>query len=73
MLTNHCDIAVGVQIKITAVDESGAPIATDEMWPASTRNIPPGDFTFSIDQWLDYQPGMKGVLLEPVDVTQWDP
>lgn len=72
VLTNRCDVPVGVEVKITGLDASGSPMATRELWPASTRNIPPGDYTFSIDQWLDHQPGMKSVLLQPIDVRQWD-
>lgn len=71
VLTNRCAEPTGVQLKITAYDKSGAPVATRELWPASTRNIPPGDYTFSIDQWLDYQPSMESVDVEPVRVKQW--
>lgn len=72
VLNNGCQTPVGVQVKITVYNESGAPMATDELWPASTRNIPPGDYTFSIDQWIDYQPGMARFELQPVDVREWN-
>ena len=45
-LENNCAEAVGVQIQLTAYDASGSAVSTDEMWPASARNIPPGSYTF---------------------------
>lgn len=71
VLTNRCAEPVGVQIKITAYDKIGAPVATRELWPASVRNIPPGDYTFSIDQWLDYDPEIKQFDLVPISVKRW--
>lgn len=71
MLTNRCSEPIGVQVKMTAYDRTGAPVATRELWPAGTRNIPPGDYTFSLDQWLDYDPDMKTFDLVPIEVRQW--
>ena len=71
VLTNNCAEAVGVQIKITGYDGSGLPVATRNLWPASVRNIPPGDYTFSLDQWLDYDPEIKKFELKPIEVNQW--
>lgn len=71
VLTNHCAEPVGVQIKITAYDGAGSPVATRDLWPASIRNIPPGDYTFSLDQWLDYDPEVKKFELTPIEVKQW--
>lgn len=71
VLNNRCSVPVGVQIKITAYDKSGSPMATSDLWPASTDNIPPGDYTFSIDHWLDHEPGMVSVDLAPISVKQW--
>ncbi len=71
VLKNNCREAVGVQIKITAYAKDGSPLATRELWPASVRNIPPGNFEFSLDQWLDYQPAMHNFKLFVVDVRRW--
>jgi hypothetical protein len=71
VLTNKCAEAIGVQIKITGYDVSGSPVATRDLWPASVRNIPPGDYTFSLDQWLEYDPGLKRFELQPIEVKQW--
>lgn len=71
VLTNRCAEAVGVQIKITAYDKTGAPLATRDLWPASINNIPPGDYTFSLDHWLDYDPDMKTFKLNVIAIKQW--
>lgn len=71
VLTNRCSEPVGVQIKVTAYDKSGAPVATRDLWPASINNIPPGDYTFSLDQWLDYDPAIKTFDLRPVAIKHW--
>ena len=71
VLTNRCSEPIGVQVKITGYDKTGAPVATRELWPASVRNIPPGDFTFSLNQWLDYDSEMKKFDVVPVAVKQW--
>jgi hypothetical protein len=39
---------------------------------AIVGNIPPGDYTFSIDQWLDYEPRMKAVEVARVRVHKFD-
>jgi len=71
VLTNRCAEAVGVEVKIIGYDKASAAVAVRELWPASTRNIPPGDYTFSIDQWLDYDPEIKRFELTPVAVRRW--
>jgi hypothetical protein len=72
VLTNRCAEPVGVQLKVTGYDKTGAPVATRDLWPASVSNIPPGDYTFSLDTWLDYDPEMKKFDLVPIQVRQWD-
>lgn len=69
MLTNNCAEPVGVLVKITGYDGSGSPVATRELWPASVRNIPPGDYTFSLDQWLDYDPELKKLEYNPLRLS----
>ena len=71
VLTNHCSEPVGVEIKITAYDKSGNPVAARDLWPASTNNIPPGNYTFSLDQWLDYDPEIKTFELTPITIRLW--
>ena len=71
VLRNNCATAVGVQVKITGYDAKNQPVATRELWPASVRNIPPGDFEFSLDTWLDPDPTMRSFALTVVEVKRW--
>ncbi|WP_243787459.1 hypothetical protein [Pseudomonas amygdali] len=68
-LENSCVEATGVQIKITAYDKTDSPVSTNELWPASVRNIPPGSYTFSLDQYLDYDPSITSFGLGSVPVS----
>lgn len=70
-LENNCPEAIGVQIKITSYDKSGAPVSTEEWWPASIRNIPTGDYVFSLDQYLNYDPSITSFSVKPVAVNRW--
>jgi len=71
VLANQCSEPIGVQLKITGYDKAGAPVATRELWPASVRNIPPGDYTFSLDQWLAHDPEIKTFDVVPVAIRKW--
>lgn len=71
VLTNRCKEPVGVKIKITGYDKSGSYVATRELWPASIRNILPGDYTFSLDHYLEYDSSIKKFDLIVVEVKQW--
>jgi hypothetical protein len=71
VLENSCAEPIGVQVQIIAYDKSGSPVATSEAWPASTRNIPPGRYTFSLDHYLDYEPSITHFDLKPIEVNQW--
>lgn len=69
-LKNNCDEAVGVQLKIIGFDKNNSPVAAHELWPASVRNINPGEETFSMDFWLDYDPSIKSFSVEPIDIRK---
>jgi hypothetical protein len=71
VLHNGCGEAVGVQVQMTGYDRAGAPLATRELWPASIRNIPPGDYTFSLDSWLEWQEGMASTDMKVIAVKRW--
>jgi hypothetical protein len=71
VLTNKCKDPIGVEVKIIGLDTKGNPVAARDLWPASTSNIPPGDYTFSLDTWLDYDPDIKKFSLQAVRVRQW--
>lgn len=70
-LVNGCAEATGVQVQITGYDKFDSPVSTNELWPASVRNIPPGSYTFSLDQYLKYDPAITSFGLKAIDVTQW--
>lgn len=71
VLTNGCNRAVGVQVKIVGYDGKGQPVATRDLWPASTSNIPPGDYTFSLDHYLEYDARIRRFTLEPIRAQAW--
>lgn len=71
VLRNGCQKPVGIQVKIIGYDKRNAPVAARDLWVASINNIAPGDYTFSIDQWLDYDPSIKSVTIEPIAVQEW--
>jgi len=71
VLENSCAEAIGVKVQMTGYDQSGSPVYTNELWPASIRNIPPGSYTFSLDQYLPYEPSITHFDLKPIDVNRW--
>lgn len=71
VLTNGCKEAIGVQVKIVGLDASGAPVSAKDTWPASINNIPPGDYTFSLDHFLRYDQRIKRFTLQPIVVKRW--
>lgn len=71
VLVNKCAEPVGVQVKMTAYDKEGEPVATHERWPASVSNIPPGEYTFSLLGFLDYSPEAKTYKVTVANVKRW--
>lgn len=71
VLTNGCPEAIGVQVKIVGLDAKGSPVSARDLWPASTQNIPPGDYTFSLDHYLDFDPQIRSFTIEPIRVQRW--
>lgn len=70
-LKNNCRESVGVQIKAIGMSKTETPLAARDFWPASVNNIPPGEYVFSLDQVLDYQPEMKRIDLSVKQVKVW--
>jgi hypothetical protein len=71
VLRNNCTQATGVKLQIVGLDKAGAPVAARELWPASTRNIAPGEYTFSVDHYLEHDPAIVRFRLTPVAVKTW--
>jgi hypothetical protein len=70
-IINHCDSPIGVQIKLTGRDRNGGLVSVNEGWPASVKNIAPGEYSFPIDTWLDYDPAINTIEVSVSDVKQW--
>jgi hypothetical protein len=68
-LTNTCQEPTGVQLQITYRSASGAVVDVDEGRPASTRNIPPGDYAFKMMGEATAQP--KSADIRIIDVRHW--
>jgi hypothetical protein len=71
VLTNNCSSAIGVQLKLTGFDKAEEPVATTDFWPASIDDIPPGDYTFSLDSMLRYEPGIVTFSMTPIKVYRF--
>jgi hypothetical protein len=71
-LRNHCAVAASAEIKITALDSGGDVIDTIEAWPASIRNIAPGQaYAFDLGPLMRYRMGMERFEIEVIDVRVW--
>jgi hypothetical protein len=71
-LKNNCSIASGAQIKITALDAKGNVVDTYEGWPASIRNIQPGEaYAFNSGPGMDYRHTMKSFRAEVIEARTW--
>jgi len=71
-LENNCSEPTGVKLQITGYDKSNSPVSTNEFFPAGSRDIPPGKYTFSLKYSLDYEPSITHFTLEPVYVHKWE-
>lgn len=71
-LVNHCDVPIGVQMKATMRDSGGKLVAVrGGWWPASVNNIAPGEYPFSLDGIIDYDPAIDSVELSVSEVKRW--
>ncbi len=71
-LRNTCAFPIGVELKITALDRRGAPVAVKQFWPASVENIAPGEFSFSLDEVLSFDSRIDRFTVVPVTVQRWE-
>jgi hypothetical protein len=68
--TNSGKVACGVQLKFTVFDKAGSPLASQDFWPASVRNIAPGaaeHFTYQ----LRFDAGAATYEIRPIDAKAW--
>lgn len=69
---NNCPAPAGVQLKIIAEDKSGDVVDTVEGWPASTRNIAPGEaYAFDLGPLMTYRPEMQKFRVQIIDAKTW--
>jgi hypothetical protein len=70
VVTNNCKSAVGVQLKWTAFNSDGTVAFSEDFWPASTTNIPPGaDYAF---ETMNTAPrGRWTYRVEPIALNIW--
>lgn len=68
-LTNNCDQATGVQIKVTVYDKADNILASPDLWPASVSNIPAhSEYPF---ECLQEAPGFHRFTVSVISVRTW--
>jgi hypothetical protein len=69
-IINNCHTATGVQLKIVLLDRGGNILKVDDLWPASTNNIPPqSDFPF--DMMIKSVPSFDRFQVRVTEVRIW--
>jgi len=66
-----CVTPIGVQIQVTIRDATGSLLDVKEEWPASIRNIPPGD-PYPFKTRLREVKGTAAVEVRAIDLRRWD-
>lgn len=64
-------VPAGVKLEAIARDENGTLLDSEEFWPASIRNIEPGETT-GIEISLTKNTNVAKYEVRVIDVTQWD-
>jgi len=67
----RCDHAVGVRLRLRALDASGEAVAIGEMWPFGRRNVPPGVHEVSFDQRVGHDPAIADFAAIVTGVVRW--
>lgn len=70
VLNNRCAAPVSVKVKITGYDKKGLPTSTYDFWVNGGNKIAPGNYPFSLDYKLSFDPDMKRYDLIAVDIQQ---
>jgi hypothetical protein len=68
---NNGSIAAGVQLQAIMRADNGDVVGSDDFWPASISNIPPGG-TWPISTYLSPQGKFSKVELRVIGVNVWD-
>ena len=70
IITSHCKYAAGVQLKWTAFNSDGSVAFSDDFWPASTTNIPPGT-EYPFEMMNESPRGKWTYTVQPISVSVW--
>ncbi len=69
---NNNPIPCGVEVRYSTYDKAGELMRTKEGWPASVRNIPPGQ-SEKFDLMIEYDRTSKNVGIETLSAKHWIP
>jgi len=71
VVTNNGQNAMGVELQIALYDKNGTPLKVSEFWPASIRNIAPGEqYPF---EWLENcEPGVETFEVKVINSKEWN-
>lgn len=69
-VTNKGSLSCGVQLKIVTLDGAGAPLEAKEFWPASVRNVAPGQ-SEHYSYFVRFDPAMKSFDLRAISARAW--
>lgn len=69
-IVNNCSEPTGVQLQAVFRDADGKVVRTDEFWPASIRNIAPGE-SYANSGPINDLPDAKTMSLKVIEVRRW--
>ena len=70
VIVNGCSVPAGVQLKVIFYDKQGGLLRVEDMWPASTSNIPANsDFPFQVS--LERVEGFDKVEVRVIRTKTW--
>lgn len=71
-LVNQCNAPAAARIEIQGLDSSGRPLANAEGWPASTRNLAPGEeVNFDFGPLMKFDTRLVDFKVLVVEVKSW--
>lgn len=71
-LVNQCSAPAAARIEIQGLDGNGRPLANAEGWPASTRNLAPGEeVVFDFGPLMKFDTRLVDFKVMVVEVKSW--
>ncbi|MGD2140064.1 MAG: hypothetical protein PVH25_06705 [Burkholderiales bacterium] len=68
VVTSHCDEAVAVRVRLSALDANGEPVGKLERWPYALRNVTEGEHEFSLNKWFKHDPDIRSFNIEVIEI-----